>query len=129
VLGGTIALRWTWSGGHEGPLCRPFSIGMVPLALMGFLPNSRDHAWPPAAWVWDSSLMAMGRLKLGPCPDLGHLFSCIVMSLFFQTPSIKGLSSSAQKLTFPISTTCSAFHFLLHSSFRIQFLSRVFGQN
>jgi hypothetical protein len=39
VLGGTIALRWTWSGGHEGPLCRPFSIGMVPLALMGFLPT------------------------------------------------------------------------------------------
>jgi hypothetical protein len=78
--------------------------------------------------VWDSSLMAMGRLKLGPCPDLGHLFSCIVMSLFFRILRIKGLSSSAQKLTFPISTTC--LHFI---SYYIQVsesnFSGVFGQN
>jgi hypothetical protein len=45
-------VRWPW-----GTLLGPFSIGMVPLALMGFL--------TPGGPVLCMGLMAMGRLKAG----------------------------------------------------------------
>lgn len=68
---------------------RPFWIGLVQLALMGFPPSARErsglgvgtwgtHGHP---WLFQSWLGAM-------CPDLGLLRSCVVLFLFLDPPHL-----------------------------------------